>query len=238
MNAGRDVYSIILAGIADAPVQNIVIGINWTLVETANGCGLAQTPRRDTLGCSPVQNAGELAGMELRELATLVRSDNPIEIAVGVAAANAHHNRYGIKGPELNGLDAFRDVDGMVTVIGRFPNLNRHLKNYCVIEREPGDGEYGEKDMEKILSISEAVLITAATLANGSAARIIELAGNARKAFVGPGTPLAKALLSEGVECLAGMVIDDASRARGIIGEGGAVAALKHCGRYVTLTQP
>ena len=137
MNAGRDVYSIILADIVDVPVQNIRIGINWTLVETANGCGLAQTPRRDTPGCMPIKNAGELTGMGLRELASLVRSDNPIEIAVGMAAVNAHHNRYGIKGPVLNGLDAFRDVDGMVAVIGRFPNLDRHLKNYCVLEQEP-----------------------------------------------------------------------------------------------------
>ena len=238
MNAGRDVYSIILADIVDVPVQNIRIGINWTLVETANGCGLAQTPRRDTPACMPIKNAGELTDMGLRELASLVRSDNPIEIAVGMAAVNAHHNRYGIKGPVLNGLDAFRDVDGMVAVIGRFPNLDRHLKNYCVLEQEPRDGEYGEKDMEKILPTSKAVLITAATLANGSVGRIIKLAGNVRKAFVGPGTPLATALLSECVECLAGMVIDDAPRARRIIGEGGTVAALKHCGRYVTLMKP
>jgi hypothetical protein len=34
------------------------------------------------------------------------------------------------------------------------------------------------------------------------------------------------------------MVIDDAARARTIIGEGGAVAALKNCGRFVTMMMP
>jgi hypothetical protein len=34
------------------------------------------------------------------------------------------------------------------------------------------------------------------------------------------------------------MVIDDAARARKVIGQGGAVAALKNCGRYVTLMAP
>jgi uncharacterized protein (DUF4213/DUF364 family) len=238
VNSGRDVYSILLSGVNDAPVLNITIGINWTLVETADGCGLAQTPRRDAPGCQPVRNAGTLAERGLERLAALMRSDNPLETSLGVAAINAHHNRYSTEGPDLNGLDAFRDIDGLVAVVGRFPNLDRHLNNYCVIEREPREGEFGEGDMAKILPTCEAVVITAATLANGSAGRIIELAENARKAFVGPGTPLAPALISEGIECLAGMVIDDAARARTIIGEGGAVAALKNCGRFVTMMMP
>ena len=207
-------------------------------METAEGCGLAQTPRRDAPGCQPVRNAGTLAECGLKKLTALVQSDNPLEISVGVAAINAHYNRYGFEGPDINGLDAFRNIDGLVAVIGRFPNLDRHLNNYCVIEREPREGEFGEGDMEEILPTCEAVVITAATLANGSAGRIIELAGIARKAFVGPGTPLAPALIAEGIECLAGMVINDAARARAVIGEGGAVAALKTCGRFVTLMMP
>ncbi len=238
MNSNLDVFSILQSGVLDAPVLNITIGVNWTLVETAEGCGLAQTPRRDAPGCQPVRNAGTLAEGGLAALAALVQSDNPLETSVGVAAINAHHNLYSTEGPDLNGLDAFRDIDGLVAVIGRFPNLERHLKKYCVIEREPREGEYGEEDMEKILPKCEATVITAATLANGSAGRIIELAGNAQKAFVGPGTPLAQALFAEGIVCLAGMVIYNAARARNIIGEGGAVAALKTCGRYVTLMAP
>lgn len=238
MNSKRDLFSVLLSGVQDAPVLNITIGVNWTLVETAEGCGLAQTPRRDAPGCQPVRNAGTLAEGGLMALAALVQSDNPLETSVGVAAINAHYNRYSTEGPDLNGLDAFQDVEGLVAVIGRFPNLDRHLKKYCVIEREPREGEYGEKDLEGILPKCEAVVITAATLANGSSGRIIELAGNARKAFVGPGTPLAPALFAEGIFCLAGMVIDDAVRARKVIGEGGAVAALKNCGRYVTLMTP
>ena len=151
MNSGRDVYSILLSGVNDAPVLNITIGINWTLVETADGCGLAQTPRRDAPGCQPVRNAGTLAECGLERLAALMQSDNPLEISLGVAAINAHHNRYSTEGPDLNGLDAFRDIDGLVAVVGRFPNLDRHLNNYCVIEREPREGEFGEGDMAKIL---------------------------------------------------------------------------------------
>ena len=228
-------FEILLAGVSDDAVQNVTIGINWTLVETSEGCGLAQTPRRDAPGCQPVASAGTLAENKLIHLAGLVRSENPLEISIGVAAINAHFNRYNIQGPDLNGLDAFSEVDGRVAIIGRFPNLDRHLKNYCVIEREPREGEFAEADMETILPGCEAVIITAATLVNGSAQRIIDLAAGARKAFVGPGTPLAPMLQSEGIECLAGMVIDDAPRARKVVSEGGAVAALKGCGRFVTL---
>ena len=238
MNSKRDVISVLLSGVHDVPVLNITIGVNWTLVETAEGCGLAQTPRRDAPGCQPVRNAGTLAEGGLTALAALVHSDNPLETSVGVAAINAHHNRYNVIGPDLNGLDAFQNIDGLVAVIGRFPNLDHHLTNYCVIEREPREGEYGEQDMGEILPKCEAVVITASTLVNGSAERIIELAANARKAFVGPGTPLAPALFAVGIVCLAGLVIDDAARARNIIGEGGAVAALKTCGRYGTLMTP
>ncbi|NQV55777.1 MAG: hypothetical protein HQ503_07965 [Rhodospirillales bacterium] len=229
------IYETLLAEVTNDTVESVILGVNWTLVQSSKGCGLAQTPRRDAPGCQPIADAGQLTSQNLKQLAELVRSENPMEISIGMAAINAHYNHYDLRGPDLNGLDAFADIEGRIAVIGRFPRLEKHLKNYCVFEREPREGEYAEKDMGEILSDCPAVIITAATLANGTAAGIIELAGKARKALVGPGTPLAPGLEKLGIESLAGMVVHNAVRARKVVAEGGAVAALKTCGRYVTL---
>src|SRR5690349_19900569 len=116
-------YDTLLAPIPRLPVRRVAIGVNWTFVESESGSGLAQTPRRDAPGCQPIIGAGELARLDLRAIAELVRSSNPMEAALGTAAINAFHNRYDVTGGSENGLAAFSDAGGPVTVVGRFPGL-------------------------------------------------------------------------------------------------------------------
>ena len=231
-------YDELLRPIPAEPVFRIVIGVNWTLVEAADGCGLAQTPRRDAPGCQPISGAGTLAERGLRALAELVRSANPMETTLGMAAINAFHNRYDVQGGQENGLSAFSDVDGPVTVVGRFPGLDRYLKNFRIVEREPRNGEYGEEDFGSLADDSAGIVITASTLANKSAEHLFEQARGRRIAIVGPGTPLAPELYRFGVEVLAGSVVENADRAATIVGQTGGAAALKQDCRYVTLKAP
>lgn len=231
-------YDELLQPIPAIPVRRVVIGVNWTLVECESGCGLAQTPRRDAPGCQPISGAGELTTRDLRKLAELVRSANPMETSLGMAAVNAFHNRYDVEGGRENGLDAFRDADGPVTVVGRFPGLERHLKSFRIVEREPREGEYGEGDFGRLVSDSAGIVITASTLANKSAEHLFELAHGRRIAIVGPGTPLASGLHRMGVEVLAGSVVENADMAATIVAQTGGAAALKQACRYVTLRAP
>jgi uncharacterized protein (DUF4213/DUF364 family) len=231
-------YDTLLDPIPAAPIRRIVIGVNWTFVETTNGSGLAQTPRRDAPGCQPIKGAGDLARRDLHTVAELIRSANPMETTLGMAAINAHHNRYDVTGTNENGLEAFRDAGGPVTVVGRFPGLERYLKEFRVVEREPRAGEYAERDFGTLVRDSAGVVITASTLANKSAERLFELAQGRRIAIVGPGTPLAAELYDFGVEVLAGSIVENADLAAIIVAQTGGAPTLKQACRYVTLKAP
>lgn len=222
-------------GVGEQRVDRVVIGLNWTLVAGPEGAGLAHSPVRDTPGCRAVKQAGSLTGHTLRELAGLVDSDNPAEVAIGVAAINAAFNHGGVEGGSENGLDVFRSVADRTVAIGRFPDLADRLPGVRVIERVPRDGEFPESAAADLLADCEAVVITASTLSNGSLPRLLTLGWGRRIALVGPGTPLTPRLHAFGVEILAGQVITDIDGAARVIAEGGAVKALRPYMRSVTV---
>lgn len=231
-----DLVDLLRAGVQSTPVRRVIVGLNWTLVATDQGAGLAHTPARDTAGCRATPAAGTYAGHGLDVLAGLMRSDNPFEVAVGVAAANAHYNRFGLEGAGVNGLDVLRGVDGPITVIGRFPGVAERLPGARVVERRPRTGEYGEDEAPRLLAESAGAVITASALVNGTLAALLTAARGARVALIGPGTPLAPALFELGITALSGLIVEDVEAVAQIVGEGGAVRALKpHC-RYVTLS--
>ena len=237
MITNKLLFDTLLSDLADQDIKRVIIGINWTLVETALGCGLAHTPRRDDPGCQTISTAGELTDLGLKEAAMLVRSENPMEVAIGMAAINASYNQYTLKASDKNGLDAFTDIDGPVTVIGRFPGLTERIRNLRVIEREPREGEYGEKDTAKLLPESAGVIITSSALVNGSAGELLELAKNTRVCMVGPSTPFASGLFDLGVDYLAGTIVTDIEGMAIAAAQGGAVKALKPFGTFKTLSR-
>lgn len=223
MITNKLIFDTLLSEIVDQEITRIVIGINWTLVETTAGCGLAHTPSRDEPGCVSITEAGNLAKFSLLETAKLIYSENPIEVAIGMAAVNASYNRYDLNASEKNGLKTFEDIDGPITVIGRFPRLAERIPNLQIIEKNPREGEYAEKDAEKLLPQSAGVIITSSALVNGSAANLLELAKNTRVCMVGPSTPFAPKLFDLGVEFLAGTIVTDIERMTIAVAEGGAV---------------
>lgn len=231
-------YAELVAPIERTKVRRVVIGVNWTLVEAEPGCGLAQTPRRDAPGCQPISGAGELARRDLRALAELIFSANPMEAVLGMAAINAFHNRPDLHGSDENGLTAFKDADGPITVVGRFPGLDKYIREFRIVEREPRAGEFPESAFGELMADSAGVIITASTLGNKSAETMFDAARSKRIAIVGPGTPLAPRLHKFGVEVLAGSVVRDPDLAATIVAQTGGAAALKQACRYVTLRAP
>jgi len=229
-------------GVSDGPVERIVIGLNWTLVQGPDGVGLAQSPRKGTPGCNSLPDSGVLADKSLRELAELANSWNPFETAIGIAAINAATNTAAkidqLKTTNENGLDVFKDVDGPVSIVGRFPYLDDRLPDANIIERKPKDGEFPEHAFGELIGNAEAAIITASTLVNHSLANIMAAARNTRVALVGPGVPLDPALHSHGIEVLSGLLIEDAEGAARAVAEGAGAKALKKFGREITLRAP
>jgi peptide chain release factor 1 len=68
-----------------------------------------------------------------------------------MATINSFYNRYDLVAKNKNGLDTFLNIEGPITVIGRFPGISKRFKNIRVIEKNPRKDEYNENDAIKLL---------------------------------------------------------------------------------------
>lgn len=228
-------YDDLLLGVADAPVLRVVIGALWVLVETPDGLGLAARP---TPG-SGEESATRWSGRSLRDLAALAaHAWDPLDLAVGVAAMNAHYNRPGLSGAGGNGLDLFASVEGRVVVIGAFPQIASRLPRAQVIDMNPIDGQHPEAACDWLLPGAEAVAVTASAFANRTLPRLLRVATGARVAMIGPGTPLTPRLFAYGLESLAGFVAVDREAVARVVAAGGSSRDFHPHGRMVTLHRP
>ncbi|CAA7614906.1 conserved hypothetical protein [Candidatus Terasakiella magnetica] len=234
----RHLAADLAQGVEDGPVKRVVIGLNWTMVEGPNGIGLAQTPERGTPGCLGAPQAGARAGGSLKDLADLARSDHPFDRALGIAACNAHYNRFDLAAEEANGLDSFGREGDETVVIGAFPGIADRLPGAKIIDRKPGPGQYPEQASDWLLPGAAVAIITSATLANGTLPRLLELARIARVALVGPGAPLSDRLFTYGVEVASGLIAVDADGLARVVAEGGGAKDLKRYCRTATLRRP
>ncbi|WP_170294676.1 DUF2478 domain-containing protein [Roseospira navarrensis] len=233
-------YDEMMAGVpADALVRRVVVGLNWMMVEGPDGVGLAQTPVRDGAGCRPPPAAGALTGRPLADLARLAGSLDPMARALGAAALNAAHNRVDLAGEAVNGLDLFAEAAAHASapaMVGAFPGVAERVPHLRLIERAPGPGRFPEQAAPALLPDAEAVLLTAATFANGSLPGLLALARPGAEVIVtGPGTPLAPLLCDHGVTALAGLVVEDADGLARAVAEGAGARTLMRFGRTLVV---
>lgn len=227
------VYDDLALAVPAADVKRVVVGLNWTLVEGPDGTGLAQTPERGTGGRRALST--QLAGKSLKELAALARSWDPFEVAVGIAAANAHFNRFDLQAADTNGLDALKEP-GRTVVVGGFPGLADRLPAAAVIERGPEPGQYPEEACTWLLPAADSVVVTSSTLVNRTLPRLLHLARDARVAIVGPGAPLSPRLFSYGIDVLAGLVATDSDALAACVAAGGGPREIKRFCRQATIS--
>lgn len=228
-------YDDLVLGVEDAEVKRVVIGSKWIMVETvADAIGLAARPATPPDTAVPAPDSW--AGWSLTALAALAaRGWDALEVAIGVAALNAHYNHAGQIGAATNGLDLYAQVEGRVVVIGGFPKIAERLPRAQVIEIDPRPGEYPEPACDWLLPGAEAVAATASSLVNRTLPRILGAARGARVALVGPGTPLTPRLFDYGVETLCGFVVVDVPALVEVILAGGSSKQFHVHGRFVTL---
>ena len=230
----------------DARVSECLAGLSWFLVRSI-GTGVAMRPR-DMEG--PVRNAGQIAGMRLRDLASWIKSWNFYEAAMGLAAINSALNAQEVLTSNCGELldetktqDIFTclrdELRGKrVAVIGHFHNLER-LSGICelsILERKPGTGDIPDPACEYILSEQDVVIMTATTLINKTMPRLLALSRNARIVVAGPSTPLHPLMFEHGVDLLGGLVVDDQHSVWRAVAEGGQKALFTQGGRMVKVS--
>jgi uncharacterized protein len=240
----------------DLVVRDCLIGLHWTLIRS-QGMGMALTPfgaprMYGPKGASVAAGISErIAGMPVRELAQYVKSWNPYEASLGLAAINSALNSpeqvtrlYGRPLSEQGQVSAFVRYSEMVrgnkvAVIGRFPDLDV-LDEVCqltVLERNPGEGDLPDPACEFVLPEQDFVFITATTIINKTMPRLLELSRKAKVFLVGPSTPFAPLLFDCGIDTLAGTVVIEPESVWQAAQEGAARSVFDHGAQMVQVSR-
>lgn len=226
-------YDDLALGVGTEPARRVIVGLHWTMVEGPHGIGLAQTPERGPAACAAP--GGGWSGRPLNELAALVRSWDPVEMAIGMAAINAHANRFDLPATDVNGLDVLDADPAGLVVIGAFPGLAARLPGAKVVDRRPAAGQFPEQAADWLLPRAEGVVISASTLANRSAPRLLSLIDGAPTVLVGPGATLSPRLFRYGVTAASGLIATDPEGMARAVMEGAGAKELKRFGRQATI---
>lgn len=223
-------YRDLALTVPDDDVQQIVCGPRWIMVQGPSGTGLAYLPRspRELMPQLP-----RLARLSLRQLAGLCLSWDPVEMALGIAAINAHTNRFDLEGQAGNGVQDFSHAAGRVVAIGAFPGLGNILPHCAVIETDPRPGEFPIVAMDTLLPGCAAAVVNSSALINRNLPRILRLAQGSRVALVGPSTPLTPRLYAYGLDRLGGLVVRDTGGLAAAIRSGATPREFGRFGRYI-----
>lgn len=237
----RELYDLLLDYTAPsrALVEEILIGQVWTCCISDNGVGLAMTPA-DGPAARTLPWSGTLRGKPVRELAGWVKSWQPQEAAIGLAACNAALQTglclpQGQQLRELAGkgnLAVFEhflpQLGGRkIVVIGRYPGLRAWAASQgldlTILERLPEDGDLPAAAAEFLLPQADWVFLTASAISNKTLPRLLELSRPAMSVLMGPSTPWLPEFFHYGVNYLAGVEIADREVLHATVAEGGGV---------------
>jgi uncharacterized protein len=252
-----EIYDSLIAAVPpDQHVSDCLIGLHWTLIRSG-GIGMALTPFEGSRshgpkGASVIAGIGErIAGMSVRKLAEYVKSWNPFEATLGLAAINSVFNSaeqveqlYGRPLSSQNQVSAFVYYAEMmrgkkVAVVGHFPDLDV-LSGICeltILERNPGEGDLPDPACEYVLPAQDYVFMTATALINKTFPRLLELSCKASVFLVGPSTPFAPLLFEYGIDTLAGTVAINPESVWKAAQEGAARGIFDHGAQMVKVSR-
>ncbi|ALG66940.1 DUF364 domain-containing protein [Beggiatoa leptomitoformis] len=242
------IYECLLDRVSSALIEEVLIGLTWTLCRTDTYTGLAMSPPvlSRTLAWS-----GSLVGKNAMDLASWVRSWNPHEAVIGMAAINAVINAGAdalytqarrLPNTTLANLAVFDyflpDLQGQkVVVVGRYPFLERYSQqmDLTVLERNPTADDYPDPACEFLLPEADWVFLTASSIPNKTFPRLAELSKQAKLVLMGATVPWLPELATFGVDFLAGVKIENPTQLRQTVAEGGGVKIFEQGATYHVL---
>ena len=228
-------------------IADLRIGLGYIGVRLDNGSTGIAAVLFDALphGCTVVSAAGNFAGSPATDLLQyLVAGKNPLEIAIGLATANAL-----IEPPPAESMDDREATTYLnlqkgvkVAMVGLFAPLVARIRatgaELIVIEKNSARMEIlGDAEKKDALKSCDVAIITATTLLNNTFEETINLLGTPHAmAIMGPSTPLMPAIFCQTpVTHLGGAIVTDSVRVMQIISEGGGTPALRPYLRFVNL---
>ncbi|KIX13817.1 DUF364 domain-containing protein [Dethiosulfatarculus sandiegensis] len=215
-------------------VTEVAIGLGYTAVALDNqGAGVAYTFRDlATGGCNVFHGTRPLAGANALELLSYLESDDAVELAVGMATANAltpfDHDKV-LQGDVLEHLGV--KPGDKVGMVGNFapviPGLKKAGAEVLVFERlqKPVVGLLPEEDAPRILPQCDLALISSTTLLNRTIEPLLEAAATCRQVvLLGATTPLMpKVFAKTPVTMLSGVRVADTAGVMQVVKEAGGM---------------
>lgn len=228
-------YDRLLAQCTDtAPIERVLLGLNWTMAEVQGSLGFAFSPRQVPRTLSW---AGTLCGQPSDQVRSWLLSWDSAQASVGLALLNASINRtsscldqaqplrqagipshlqvFAYFRPQLSGKK--------IVVIGHYPQLEQLWSDlaYQCLERNQQSNDLPDAAAEYLLPQADWVFITASSLANKTLPRLLELSQHAKVVLMGPSLPWFDAWQDFGVDYLAGVRVLDAVAVSSVVAEGG-----------------
>jgi len=217
----------------DSPVEEVRTCIFWTAV-VSKGCGLASTIREEgPHGERQVRGVGSLHKKNALELAQYVRSDFPLEAAIGMASINSLLEVDESQCVELNARDFLleRGRDKKIALVGHFPflaKLRKVAERLWVVERYPTQEELPAEAAEEVLPQADLVAITGTTLINHTLDHLLSLCRpDSLVMLLGPTTPLSPVLFDYGIDIISGIKVVDTNTALRCISQGATFQQVK-----------
>jgi len=219
-------------------VMDVRVGLICTAVQLENGrTGLAFTFHEPATGrCASRGDLLPLAGREAGDLLSLLNSKDQIEMAVGLATANALSNtkRGGLlKGDVLEHLHV--GAEDKVGMVGHFapvlPQLKKTASTVLIFERikEKRGDLLPEEEAYRLLPECQVALITSTAIVNHTIDRILDASRSCREvALIGASTPLIpEAFKGTPVTLLSGVIVLNPEAILRIVSEGGGMRLFK-----------
>ena len=239
-------YERLKSSAKDRKIADLRIGLGYVGVKLDNDSTGIAAVLFDALphGCTVMPAAGSFAGSPAADLLKyLVDGKNPLEIAIGLACANALIKPPADFGDNKEATTYLNLKPGeKVAMVGLFAPLVKKIRAtgaiLTVIEKNPQRLELlSQEAKQQALKNCDVAIITATTLLNKTFEETLGSLGKPRAvALLGPSTPLIPEIFrNTSVTHLGGVAVADPTQVMRIISEGGGTPALRPYLRFVNL---